>query len=360
MQPILILGGYGNFGKRIAQSLVAHGLPIVIAGRDATKAASLTAQLGRLATAITCDVNTGLADILKQSQPCVVINTCGPFQIADYRVADICIQHAVHYIDLADGREFVTGIRQLDAAAKKQTVAVISGASTVPALSSAVIEHYAHEFSQMERLVFGISPGQQAERGLATTQGILSYVGKALKPFPNQGKNAYGWQNIHKQRYPEIGSRWMANCDIPDLDLLPAHYGFTSIQFSAGLEIGLLHLGLWGLSWLVRAGMPLDLSAYAAPLLKASNWFDRFGSADGGMHVIISGRDANGNPHKRAWFIIAFDGHGPHIPTIPAIILAKKLATNTLDYTGASACVGMVALDEYVAELKGLHIKTYD
>ena len=40
-QPILILGGYGNFGKRIAAALVADGLPIILTGRDPVKAAAV-------------------------------------------------------------------------------------------------------------------------------------------------------------------------------------------------------------------------------------------------------------------------------------------------------------------------------
>lgn len=113
----------------------------------------------------------------------VVVNTCEPFQTSDYGVARACIEHRVHYVDLADGRDFVTGIMSLDGAAKRAGVTTISGASTVPGLSSAVVEHYVHEFAAIDELVFGISPGQKAERGLATTEGILTYVGKRLKPF---------------------------------------------------------------------------------------------------------------------------------------------------------------------------------
>ncbi len=173
-------------------------------------------------------------------------------------------------------------------------VCVVSGASTVPGLSSAVLEHFRSEFAEIDSLKFGISPGQQAERGLATTQGILSYVGKPLKPFPGHRHTVYGWQDLYRQPYPDIGKRWMANCDIPDLDLLPERYGIKSIQFSAGLELSALHLGLWGLSWLVRAGLPLNLPRFAKPMLAASNWFNGMGSADGGMHVIITGKDRDG------------------------------------------------------------------
>ena len=34
MNKILILGGYGNFGRRIAIALVKAGLPIIAAGRS--------------------------------------------------------------------------------------------------------------------------------------------------------------------------------------------------------------------------------------------------------------------------------------------------------------------------------------
>lgn len=360
MNKVLILGGYGNFGKRIALALMKKGIPVVLAGRNKEKAEVLIGLLpAPLAEMAIFDVTKDLSFQLERLKPAVVVNTCGPFQTSNYEVARVCIRHGVHYIDLADGRDFVTGITVLDTEAKQNNVAVISGASTVPGLSSAVVEHYRQEFSEIESLVFGISPGQQAERGLATTQGIMTYVGKPLKPFTGTTKPVYGWQDVYRQDYPELGKRWMANCDIPDLDLLPARYGIRSVRFSAGLELSFMHLGLWLLSWVVRLELPLNLSAHSAALLKVSNWFNGLGSADGGMHIILRGKDNQGNPHMRKWFIIAKQGDGPQIPTIPAIVLAEKLATGRLDYRGATACVGMVSLEEYLHELKGFSIATH-
>lgn len=360
MRPVLILGGYGNFGKRIAGALVGHGVPVIIAGRDPIKASTLAASLSdTLATPSTLDVHNNIRGSLKRLSPGVVINTCGPFQNSDYRVAEACIDTGVHYIDLADGRDFVCGIRTLDKRAKAAGVAVISGASTVPGLSSAVLNAYQADFSEIHSLRFGISPGQKAERGLATTQGILSYVGKPLKPFASRKQPAYGWQDIHRQAYPALGKRWMANCDIPDLDLLPNRYGIRDIRFSAGLELGVLHLGLWGLSWLVRLGLPINLSVLAKPLLTASNWLNAIGSADGGMHMVMAGLSPDGAPYQRSWFIIARDGDGPHIPTVPAIVLAKRLARGETEMHGALPCVGLVSLPEYLDELKSRAIETH-
>jgi hypothetical protein len=359
-RAVLILGGYGNFGKRIASALVKTGVSVIVAGRDRRKAEALVRSLpGNLALAACFDARRDLDTQLKTLKPAVVVNTCGPFQNSDYGIAESCIRCGIHYIDLADGRDFVAGITTLDRSAKEAGVAVVAGASTVPGLSSAVIEYFKSEFSEISSLKYGVSPGQKAERGLATTQGILSYVGRPLRPFVGQVAPTYGWQDIYRQTYPEIGKRWMANCDVPDLDLLPPRYGIKSIRFSAGLELGFMHLGLWALSWLVRLGFPIDLPRHAKLLLKISDAFDAVGSAAGGMHMILRGKSPQGKNYERRWLIIARNGQGPHIPTIPAIVLAEKLARGELDVRGALPCVGLVLLEEYLGRMREYNVVTH-
>ena len=149
----------------------------------------------------------------------------------------------------------------------------------------------------MDSLVYGINPGQKAPRGLATTESILTYLGKPLKPWGNHDK-CFGWQDIYRQDYPELGKRWMANCDIPDLDLFTHQYGINNIRFSAGMESSALHLGMWMMSYLVRMGLPLNLSKRAKFLLAFSHVFDVFGTTSGGMHMLIKGMDHEASPKK--------------------------------------------------------------
>lgn len=364
MRDVLILGGYGNFGKRISAALVRHNVPVIVAGRDPAKAQALVTKIqadlpGSSITPATFDAERELEAYLQAVKPAVVINTCGPFQNKNYNIAEACIRHKTHYIDLADGRDFVTGISRLDLSAKEAGICVISGASTVPGLSSAVLERYKDEFSEIGELIFGISPGQKAERGLATTAGILTYTGKRLNLVPGDSRPRYGWQGLYRQAYPGLGSRWMANCDIPDLDLLPAHYKIQKIRFSAGVENLFLHFGLWGLSWLVRFGAPLNLPDHAARMLRLSNRFDRFGSDAGGMHVIIKGKGHDHQPHVRRWFIVARKGDGPQIPCVPAILLAKRLAESDFISPGAMPCLGLVSLQDYLAELSRFPIQVH-
>ncbi len=356
----MILGGYGNFGKRIARALVKKGAQVLIAGRSMEKARKLADEVGTNSEPLSLQVPEDLPENLKMHKPNVIVNTVGPFQQQGYEVACLAISNGIHYVDLADGREFVCGIGNLDELAKSAGVAVISGASTVPALSDAVLAEFSGEMSSIVKMRYGISPGQGAERGLATTKGILSYVGKPLAAFPGPQRRMFGWQNLYRQYYPHLGYRWMANCEVPDLDLLPERYGIGSIQFSAGLELSLLHLGLWAASWGVRIGLPIQPSKMAKPLLAASNWFNLLGSSDGGMHIIISGRSAEdpGRSIERRWFIVAHDGDGPHIPAVPAILLAHRIANGNPPPAGAYPCLGLISLSEYLAELEGRNITT--
>lgn len=362
MSNVLILGGYGNFGKRISLALAKANIPIIIAGRSDVNAKSLQSDI--LQQYPNADVNIAVLNVdtlttneLQKINPKIVINTCGPFQLRDYAIAESCIAAGVHYIDLADGRDFVSNITTLNAKAKQNNVLIVSGASTVPGLSSAVIEYFQPEFSEIDLLVYGISPGQKSPRGLATAKSILTYLGK---PFKNANHEIiYGWQNIYRQKYPELGNRWMANCDIPDLELFPKKYKIKHMQFSAGMESTNLHLGMWLMSWLVRLGLAPDLSQHAESLLRLSNQFDRFGTDAGGMHMLIQGKDRKGNPLEIKWFIIAKDGDGPQIPCVPAIVLSKKLLANSIDFRGAYPCVGLISLDEYLSELKDFSIKQH-
>ena len=356
MDKVLILGGYGNFGRRIATSLVKDGIEVIIAGRNAVKAKQFANRLGM--QAVVLDSGNDLTVELASLKPRIVINTCGPFQNASYNLAENCINSGINYIDLADGRDFVRNITCLDAAAKAKNIAVISGASTVPGLSSAVLESFKDEFSSMEHLTYGITPGQKTPRGLATAKSILTYLGKLMQPAAG-GVRRYGWQDTYIQTCPGLGRRWMGNCDVPDLDLLPEKYGLKSIHFSAGMENASLHLSMWAMSWLVRLGLPLKLENHAAFLLAISHIFDRFGSADGGMHMIIKGIGKEGKPLQKNWFIIAKNGHGPQIPCVPAIILAKKILAGKLNITGAIPCIGLITLAEYMQELAGLDIRQF-
>lgn len=160
----LILGGYGSFGARLARMLADEaGLTLVIAGRAAAKAAAFCAALaGRAkATALAFDRDRDVGRQLGAAAPDLVVDASGPFQAygaEPYRVVEACIALGIRYLDLADGARFVNGIARFDAAARARGVCALSGASTLPALTAAVVRRLARGIDRIEEVRAGIAP----------------------------------------------------------------------------------------------------------------------------------------------------------------------------------------------------------
>lgn len=358
---ILVLGGYGTFGSFICRKLSeTSGLALIIAGRSLEKARAFAETLSE-AEAVRIDVTEPLTTALAQVQPNIVIHASGPFQGQNYAVAEAAIGAGAHYIDLADARDFVAGIGTLEDDAEKKGVTVVSGASSVPCLTSAIVDHYLSRFTVLRELDYAISTAQQTGRGLATTRAILGYTGQTFTTLVDGNlRPVYGWQGLTLHRYRHLGRRFLGYCDIPDLTLFPERYpGLDTVMFRAGLEVPMTHLGLWLLSWLVRFRLVKSLTPLAPFLLKVSNWFNGFGSDASGFHMTLSGEGVDGRPKAITFELIARSGDGPNIPCIPAILLARRLSSGTLHRPGATPCVGLISLEQYLNELGPLDI-TWD
>ena len=358
---VLVIGGYGNFGSYIAKALADdEAIRLLIGGRSEERASAFAAGLAAIhpAEAHAIDINGDIPVALARIRPDIVIHTTGPFQTQDYRVAQACIDQGCHYVDLADARDFVASIGALDGAAREKDVLVVSGASSVPCLTAAVIDDYLPSFARLDSVDYGISAAQQTNRGLATTSAVLSYVGKPFTALRDGTmRTVHGWQGLHAEHYPQLGTRLFGDCDIPDLALFPARYpGLRTQRFSAGHELAILHIGTWLLSWLVRLGLVRSLADHAEPLLRLALLFDRFGSSRSGFHMYLTGNGHDGARRQERFFLIARSGHGPYIPCMPAILLARRLARGDLTERGARPCLDLITLPDYLAALEGLDI----
>lgn len=359
---VLVIGGYGFFGSRLVERLsLQSGLHVIVAGRSAEQAAAVVTRLapGARSTLSSVELDAQSDELpawLDRLAVRAVVLASGPFQGQDYRVALACSAAGVHYIDLADGRTFVAGIVDVDVAATAAGVCAISGASSVPALSSAAVDELTRGWQRVDTVDIGISPGNRTERGLSTIQAVLSYCGK---PIPREGAPPLtGWLRSRLHRYPApVGWRLLSPCDVPDLTLLPPHcVGRPSVRFRAGLELVPLHLGMNAMALLARCGLVNDWAVHARWLKRSSEWFKTWGSDAGAMHVTVHGRDAQALTATRRWTLIATHGDGPLVPTLAAAALVRKLAAGQALPLGARPCIGLLTLDDFAREAVGLHI----
>ena len=356
MKKVVVLGGYGNFGKRIVESLVSiDELTIYVAGRSQDKALKCIEHLpvnskARLKPLVIDIFGADFEEQIKSLSPYLVIHTSGPFQGQDYRVPKACIAAGAHYIDLADDRRFVCDITELDQYAKDNGVVVVSGASSVPGLSSTVIQHYRDQFDTLTSIDLSIAPGNKAERGLATVEAILSYTGHPISVFKNgDWQNIYGWMDSKTNNFGGfVGKRHLANVDVPDLELFPKHYNVEQrVTFQAGLELTFLHQAMVFMAALAKRGVVKNWAPLAKSIVTTSNLFLPFGSDKGAMEVLLRGVGANGQDKTVRWTLYAPKGNGPYIPTLSTIILAKKLLRMDDVDNGARPCVDLFEISDF-------------
>ena len=345
----VVIGASGNFGARIRRALQPDsGIEVIPAGRSAP-AARLDIR--------SPDFERDLSAL----RPGLIIHCAGPFQGQDYRVAHASLAAGAHYLDLADARAFVARFHeQHDAQARAADRIALSGASTLPALSTAVIDNLRPRLATLEEIRIVIAPAQRAPRGAATVAAVFSYAGRPFDVLRGGAwTTAWGWQELRRVRIPGIGARFAAACDVPDLALLPARYpGVKSVEFHAALELGIQHVALWAAAGLRRIGLPLPIERWAAWLDNMASWLDVFGSARGGMLVSVTGTNPQGVRKRVDWYVVADENRGPEIPCMPAILLARKIARSELGARGAHPCMGFLELEEFEPEFARLGMRS--
>lgn len=348
---VLLVGGYGVFGSRLARLLVRDGHDLCIAGRDGSAAQAFAREIG--ARAVIVDRGAP-APILVQDLAGhdVVIDAAGPFHASGadaYRLARAAIEARVHYLDLSENAAFCQGISALDGVAKAAGICVLSGLSSVPALSSAAVRALAGE-DAIDVIETAILPGNRSPRGLAVMHAILSQAGAEL-PLWRAGRREYvtGWSDPAIYTLPGGLQRQGWLIEVPDNRLFPAFFGARTVIFRAGLELWIMRYGLVAFAQL-RARIPFPVTRPLVRLFKlAADALAPFGSGRGGMVVsVITERE------RRVWRLRAEDGDGPFIPGVAARALLRRDRIPT----GAAPALAILSLVEAGAAMSDLRVVT--
>ncbi|KQZ02857.1 saccharopine dehydrogenase [Caulobacter sp. Root1455] len=362
---IVLVGASGVFGQRLAAMIARWpDVVLVLAARSLPPLEALAADLARTRPAARIEVARldrldpkGLAALGAWA----VVDAAGPFQGQDHAFPRAVLAARAHYVDLADARDFVAGFEAaLDDAARAAGRWAITGASSTPALSHAALDVLTAGWTRIDRVEAAISPGARAPRGLSVIRAILGWAGAPVRVFARGRWNTRpGWGDPRRTPFPGLGRRWTSLAETPDLDLLPARFHpRRDAVFRAGLELPILHLGLWALSLLRRARLLSTLEPLAVLLGEAAGLVAPLGSDRGGMVVSAEGLDADGVRRLARWSLCAEAGAGPHTPAAPAAAALRALLDGKPGEPRATPCVGLVDLDAILRELRDLPIRT--
>lgn len=363
---LLIVGGYGTFGGRIVQLLENEPrLELIIAGRSLTRAEAYCKGRGtteaRLVPA-TFDRDGDLGAQLSALRPDIVVDASGPFQAygeGRYRLIEACVVQRIHYLDLADGSDFVAGVSAFDAAAKAAGVMVLSGVSSFPVLTAAVVRRLSIGMARVDAIRGGIAPSPFAGVGENVIRAIASYAGRPVRLL-RDGRPANGYPLTEQMRYTiappgrvPVRNTLFSLVDVPDLRALQALWPEAStIWMGAGPVPELLHKVLIGLAWLVRAGVVRSLSPLAPLMHWATNRLS-WGEHRGGMFVAVEGADKAGGPARRSWHLLAEGDDGPLIPSMAVEAIIRKALDGCVPLPGARTAVRDVELEDYEALFVG-------
>jgi hypothetical protein len=333
---VLVIGGYGVFGSRLVHLLAdEEGLTLLVAGRSNSKAEafcqSVTGRATVLPAALDRDVDVAAA--INGLHPDIVVDATGPFQnYGDdaYRIAEAALACGADYIDLADATDFVCGISRLDQLARDRGRFAISGASTCPALTAAVVRHLAANLAGVTEIEAGIAPSPHVQVGLSFIRALTSYAGRPLRILDN-GRETDAIALVDSRHHVIASSgtkplhdRLFSLVDVPDLRLMPLAWPqLKSIWFGAGTAPAIQHRMFVLLAWLSSIRVLPSLGRLAELLHWMRNILT-WGDHRGGMYVVVDGIRRDGTSVRREWALIADGDDGPFIPTMAAAAIIRK------------------------------------
>lgn len=364
---ILILGGYGVFGGRLARLLSdLPGLELLICGRNLEAATAFCADYVGAPQVRPLKVDRQrIEPVLQAERPDLLVDASGPFQdygAHPYRVIEACIAARISYLDFADAADFVFGVAQFDAAARTAGVYVLSGVSSFPVLTAAVLREMARHMDIVS-VDGGIAPSPYAGIGLNVMRAVVGYAGAPVK-LQRNGRPGHGIGLAESRRFTvavpgrlPLRNLHFSLVDVPDLQVLPPeHPTMTDIWMGAGPVPEVLHRVL-NLLAKARARLHLPSLVPLSRLFYTVLNLMKFGEHRGGMYVRARGI-ANGVPVERSWHLLAEGDDGPYIPSMAIEAVVRKLLVGERPADGARPATHALALSDYQRLFEGRSIHT--
>ena len=356
---VLIIGGYGTFGGNIARLLADRDeVELIIAGRSHAKAEEFCKTVSGRASIkpAAFDRNGDFQTQLASFQPDIVVDASGPFQAYGddpYRVVRAALALGVDYLDLADGSDFVSGIAIFDSEAKAKNIVLLSGVSSFPVLSTAVVRRLAADMAQVETITAGLAPSPHSGLGSSVIAAIASYAGKPVRLW-RDGHEVTALGLVETKRFhirppglTPLSRSHFSLVDVPDLRLIPPLWpGLQSTWIGVGTSPALLHRLLNLLARLVKWRIVPSLT----PLAGLIHWTTeqiRIGERRSGMVVQVEGRDASGERRRKSWHVITEGNDGQMIPSMPVAALIRQRLESLRRPAGARAALQELELADF-------------
>ncbi len=231
---VLILGGQGRIGSRVAQDLIQHTeAEISVTGRSIRT----THQLSNFNIKfLALDLNNQPQLRLAISSADLVIHCAGPFHDRDGNILKCCIEEGVNYIDVSDSRSFTQKVLSDHHLAQNNGVTAVINTGIFPGISNSLARLGVEKFDTVETIQLHSVVGGSGGAGM----GVMRTTFLGLKhPFKVwiEGK----WQQVkpYSNRevidfpapYGKIGVYWF---DLPECYTLAQSFPVKTVMTKFG------------------------------------------------------------------------------------------------------------------------------
>jgi hypothetical protein len=246
---VVLVGGTGVVGRQIAHAVRQRhpGLKLVLAGRDAARAAAVAAELGAAAGVA---VDVGRPEPLAGAAPAAVISAVN--DPGDHLLAD-ALRLGVPLLDIARWTDRVRTASALVRAAPEAPVLLSSG--WMGGICSALAAGVAEELAAVDTIDISVLYALKDKAGPDSAE----YMDRLATPFPvtvgGEVRFVKPLSDGRRVAFPGAGSAKVYRFDTPDEFTLPATTGAKTVAarigfddaFTTSLLVALVRSGAWKL-----------------------------------------------------------------------------------------------------------------
>jgi hypothetical protein len=331
VRRVVVLGGVGQFGRTAAEELRKLGVPAVTASRKAPADLRVDAN----------DADLIRATLRKDD---VVIDAAGPFFTRSLALMEAAIEMKFDVVDLNDDLGYAEHVVGLEPQIMAAGIRVLSSASSVSAVSAAVIRHSGIELPR--RVTSFLAPASRHTANVGTAASLWRSIGRPVRVL-HEGKleTRIGWSESRSFVMPgPVGKIKGHLFESADVLYLPRIWPM------------LREVSMYVDSNTFGANSVLQLAAFSEPLrevverkVHVGAWLARkFGSSAGGIGYEIEGPDGRVSRHA-----IVSAENSFLAAVAPAVLAARSIAKGEFSNQGLvlpDRHVAPATLFEYLAE----------
>ena len=242
---ILIVGGYGEVGRKIAKILLSsYPNNVCIAGRHLEKARQFCAQLNGLATPLQMDVSKTVHP--QQLANVALVIMC--LEQQDTAFAETCLKEGIKYIDITASHNFLKQLKNLHTTAIEYRSTAIFSVGMAPGLTNIMAMHATKPLTTIEKLHISILLGAGDTHGTAAILWILQQLNIPYYHYENQ--IITNFTSKRSVQFRGIGKRSVYQFNFSDQHTLAHYFPSVPIVTRLGFDVESLN---WFVAFLQKS-----------------------------------------------------------------------------------------------------------